>query len=69
MSRPYKEKLEQLLRAYGMSEKRIKDTIVADAYLPHIEGTPIEVECKVISSTPLDDKCQTSLVKQGYPLR
>lgn len=29
----------------------------------------IEVECKVISITLLDNKCQTSLVKQDYPLR
>lgn len=69
MSRPYKEKVEQMLRAYGCSEERIKNLIANDIYIPHIEGTPIEVECKVISSTPLDDKCQTSLVKQGYPLR
>lgn len=57
-----KDELKKLLEIYGVENP--EEFVASDAY-----NNGIEVECKVISITLLDDKCQTSLVKQGYPLR
>lgn len=75
MSQQYSKLIYEILNDLGVKnpEELIKD----DLYLGYLQDVKpfykmpgsIEVECKVISITLLDNKCQTSLVKQGYPLR